>query len=327
MNIAEIARLAGVSPSAVSRYLNQGSLSREKREAIGRVIRETGYRPLAQAQALRTRKTRTIGVILPQIDSSPVGSMVAGIDSVLSREGFQLLLADSRNDPAKELEYLDLFDDQRVDGVVLIGTVFTSGHTAMLRRSRVPVVISGQRLEGAACVFHDDYQAFYDITSRLLEKGCRRLGYLGARPQDRAVGRERTRAYQDAVRDGGLAGQGGHTVVAEFTIASGRETARELWERFGPLDGVVCAADTIAAGALQYLRSRGVRVPEETRLTGQGGSELCHVTTPTLTTIRYCYEECGADAANLLLERLEKPELPPKEVKLGYVIEENESSR
>lgn len=327
MNIADIAKLAGVSPSAVSRYLNQGYLSEEKREAIRKVIEETGYRPLAQAQALRTRRTKTIGVVLPKIDSFSVGSVMAGIDSVLEQKGFQILLADTHNDPDRELEYLDSFDDQRVDGVILIGTVLTAKHVAMLKKSRVPVVVAGQQLPGVSCVYHDDYHAFYDMTKLLTDRGCRRLGFIGALPQDRAVGQERSRAFCDALRDAGLEDQAGHMAVAGFSISSGREKAQELLEACGPLDALVCATDTMAVGALQYLKSRGLRAPEDIRLTGQGGSDLCQVTTPTITTIRYFYEDSGAGAAALLLERLENPDAPAKEVKLGYVIVENESSR
>lgn len=326
MNISEIAKLAGVSPSAVSRYLNQGYLSQEKREAIRRVIQETGYRPLVQAQVLRTRKTRTIGVILPKIDSFSIASVVSGVDSVLEPRGFQILLADTHNSPEMELNYLDLFDDQRVDGVILIGTVFTPAHLSAVKKSRVPLVIVGQHLAGASCVYHDDYHAFYDVTRLLLEKGCRRLGYIGALPQDRAVGQERSRAYQDAVREAGLEDQGEHVAIADFTMDSGREKARELWEAYGPLDGLICATDNMAVGALQYLKSRGVRVPEQVRLTGHGASGLCEVTTPTVTTIRFFYKESGASAAALLLERLEQPEAPAKEIKLGYAIVEHEST-
>lgn len=327
MNISDIAKLAGVSPSAVSRYLNQGYLSEAKREAIRKVIEETGYRPLAQAQALRTRKTKTIGVVLPRIESSSVGSVMSGIDAVLEEKGFHILLADTHNDPARELEYLDSFDDQWVDGVILIGTVFTPRHIAMLGKSRVPVVVVGQRLTGGFCVYHDDYHAFYDITRMLIEKGCRALGFIGALPQDRAVGQERSRAYRDAVRYAGLEDQAWHMAVAGFSVSSGREKAQELLEKYGPLDALICATDSMAVGALQYLKSQGIRVPEDVRLTGQGGSDLCGVTTPTITTIRYFYQESGVRAAELLLERLENPDAPARDVKLGYQIVENESSR
>lgn len=327
MNISEVAKLAGVSPSAVSRYLNNGYLSEEKKEAIRKVIQETGYRPLTQAQILRTRKTRTIGVILPKIDSFSISSVVAGIDSVLEAKGFQILLADTHNSPEKELAYLDTFDDQRVDGVILIATVFTPRHLSALKNGKLPVVLVGQHLPGFPCVYHNDYQAFYDMTRLVLQKGCRRLGYIGALSQDKAVGQERKRAYQDAVREAGLEEQAEHTAVAAFSMDSGREKAQALLETYGPLDALICATDNMAAGALQYLHRQGIKVPERMLLTGHGASGISEVTTPSITTIRFFYEESGVNAANLMLELLEKPDTPAKEVKLGYTILENESTR
>ena len=326
MNISEIAKLAGVSKAAVSRYLNDGYLSEEKKQAIAKVIAETGYRPMIQAQSLRTRKTRIIGVVLPKINSFSISTILAGIESVLEKQGFQILLADSHNDPERELESLRLFAHQRVDGVILIATVLTAAHRALLRRMG-PVVVVGQRLRGVNCVYHDDYNAFYEMTKLVLAKGCRRLGYIGALPKDVAVGAERSRAWADALTAAGMADQAGNTVVAEFSIASGREKARELWEKFGPLDAVVCATDSMAVGALQYLRSQGVRVPGQTLLTGQGASNISEATTPTITTIRYFYEESGTSAARLLLEQLETPDLPAKEIKLGYTLVEQDSTR
>lgn len=326
MNISEIAKLAGVSKAAVSRYLNDGYLSEEKKQAIAKVIAETGYRPMIQAQSLRTRKTRIIGVVLPKISSFSISTILAGIESVLEKQGFQILLADSHNDPERELESLRLFAHQRVDGVILIATVLTAAHRALLRRMG-PVVVVGQRLRGVNCVYHDDYNAFYEMTKLVLAKGCRRLGYIGALPKDVAVGAERSRAWADALTAAGMADQAGNTVVAEFSIASGREKARELWEKFGPLDAVICATDSMAVGALQYLRSQGVRVPGQTLLTGQGASNISEATTPTITTIRYFYEESGTSAARLLLEQLETPDLPAKEIKLGYTLVEQDSTR
>ena len=106
MTIAEIARRAGVSKAAVSRYLNSGYISSEKREAIRRVIEETGYVPSHQAQTLRTGKTRMIGVIVPRIDSESISRVVAGISQVLEAQGYRLLLANTDNRVEKELEYL-----------------------------------------------------------------------------------------------------------------------------------------------------------------------------------------------------------------------------
>ncbi len=327
MNISELAKLAGVSSSAVSRYLNNGYLSEPKREAIRKAIEETGYRPLAHAQALRSRRTNTVGVIIPKINSFSVSNVMSGIDAELSQKGFQILLADTYNDSSKELEYIDLFQHQRVDGIILLATVLTQAHIAAVKNSSVPVVVVGQQLTGVPCVYHDDYQAFYDMTNLVLQKGCRSLGYIGAQPKDKAVGQERSRAYRTAVQEAGLPEQAEHIAIAKFTIASGYEKAQELMETFGPLDALICATDTIAAGALKYLKSKDIHVPQQIRLTGHGASDLCEVTTPTITTIRYFYEASGSNAASILLERMDKPDTPAKELKLGYNILEHESTQ
>lgn len=327
MNIAEIARRAGVSSAAVSRYFNNGYISEEKREQIRRVVEETGYRPSLQAQTLRTKKTKLIGVILPKIDSAvAIGSMVAGILSVLNEKGYQLLLADTQNNPAKELEYLSVFNEKQVDGVIFIATVFSSAHKKALKNMQVPVVLAGQLLSGYYCVYHDDYHALYDMTRLILEKGRKRLGFISVFHQDKAAGLDRYRGYCDAVKAAGLEELESHYVIADFTMESGYEKTGELLEKWGELDGILCATDSIAIGAIQYLKERGIRIPEEVMVTGHGDSVLSRVVEPALTTIRYSYEESGRLAASILLEILEKGESPMKEVKMGYEIVEKESS-
>ena len=331
MNIGEIAKRAGVSSAAVSRYFNNGYISEEKREAIRRVVEETGYRPSLQAQTLRTRKTKMVGVILPKIDSAAaIGSMVAGILSVLNENGYQLLLADTQNNPHKELEYLSIFNEKQVDGVIFIATVFTNAHKKALTDMSVPVVITGQMLPGYHCVYHDDYHAFYDISRLVLEKGRRCLGFISVFHQDKAAGFSRYQGFCDAVNEAGLESLKDNYVIADFTIDSGYEKARELLrqckENGTTLDGIICATDSIAIGVMQYLKEICIRVPDEIMVTGHGDSVLSDVVAPTLTTIRYSYEETGSLAATMLLELLENKESAVREIKMGYSIVEKEST-
>ena len=122
MTIKEIAQLAGVSSAAVSRYLNGGYVSEEKKEQIRKVIEETGYQPSAQARMLRTKKASLVGVVVPKINSESISRITAGIESVLAERGYQMLLAGTDNTPAKEVEYLRLFENYPVDGIILVGT-------------------------------------------------------------------------------------------------------------------------------------------------------------------------------------------------------------
>lgn len=323
MNIAEIAKLAGVSSAAVSRYFNDGYISEEKREAIRKVVEETGYRPSVQAQTLRTRKTKMVGVIVPKLASASIGKVVEGILSVLNPSGYQMLLAVTQNDPQKELEYLAAFRDKQVDGVILVATVFTPEHKRMLKSASVPVVIVGQYLSGHCAVFHDDYHASYDLTKMVLEKGRTRLGYISAIRQDKAVGAERYRGYCDAVHDMGYDELAGNVVTAAFTVSSGYEMAGELLKKHAGLDAVICATDTMAAGVVQYLREHDVKVPEQILVAGQGDSDIGRVMNPPLLTVHYSYEKSGEIAVQMLMELLKNGNEEIKEIKLGYHIVES----
>ena len=128
MNISDIARLAGVSKATVSRYLNDGYVSSDKRENIKRIIEETGYKPSSQARTLRTKRTGMIGVIIPKISSESVSRMVEGIGSILKKKGFKLLLADTANNSKEELTYLNALKEYNVDGIILLGTVLSKQH-------------------------------------------------------------------------------------------------------------------------------------------------------------------------------------------------------
>jgi len=322
MNIVDIAKMAGVSSAAVSRYFNNGHLSEKKQEAIRKVVEETGYRPSVQAQTLRTKKTKIVGVVVPKVASASIGRVVEGILSVLNESAYQMLLAVTQNNPKKEVEYLAAFQERQVDGVILVATVFTAAHKRVLKELPVPVVIVGQYLSGYCCVFHDDYHASYDLTKLFLEKGRRKLGYLSAIHKDKAVGAERYKGFCDAVRDSGLAELRENTMTAAFTVASGYEKAGELLEKYDSLDGIICATDTMAAGAMQYLQEHHINVPDTILVAGQGDSDMARVTAPPIITVHYSYEKSGVLAVQMLLELLQYDESITKEVKLGYHIVE-----
>ncbi len=188
MNITAFAQYAGVSKAAVSRYFNGGYLSAEKRAQIAAAVEATGYRPSMQAQMLRTRRTRQIGVIMPRLSSESCARMVEGISRVLDDQNYQLLLINTANDNTREVRALDTLRHDTVDGIILIATMFTPEHHAVLQSLHVPVVIVGQQYPGFSCVFHDYFGAAQAATAHMLQKGRRKPGYLGVTLLDKAVG-------------------------------------------------------------------------------------------------------------------------------------------
>ena len=320
MNIAQIAKLAGVSNAAVSRYFNNGYLSQEKKEAIRRVVQETGYHPAMHAQALRTRKTLMIGVVAPKMASSSMGRIVDGLLSVLNESNYQMLLAVTQNNPQKEVEYLKAFQDKKVDGIILIATEFTQDHYRILEETEVPVVIVGQYMKNFCCVYHDDYGAMYDMTMHMLSKGRKKLGYIGVTGQDEAVGRRRLQGYCDAVEKSGFPELKKQTIVGGFSFESGYEKAAELIHIVPDLNGLICATDEIAAGAVQYFRESGYKMPQEILVSGLGDSNMAKAVGHSMMTIHYFYEKSGKMAASMLLSILTENEPEEREIKLGYYL-------
>ena len=175
MTIAEIAKLAGVSSAAVSRYLNNGYISEEKKQKIKQVIEQTGYRPSLQAQTLRTKKSKLIGVVLPKINSETISRIVAGISLILSKQGFQILLANTENSVEKELEYLSVFQNNTVDGIIFIATLLRKEHKKIIKQIGVPVVVVGQRVDYTSCIYHNDFLASKELTEIMLCNGRKQI--------------------------------------------------------------------------------------------------------------------------------------------------------
>lgn len=326
MNITEFAKAAGVSKSAVSRYFNDGYVSEEKRRLIEAAIEVTGYAPSVQAQNVRTRVTKLVGVIIPKLSSESCAREVEGISQVLSEQGYQLLLVNSANDPKKEVEYLELFRSNRVDGVIFLASVFTPLHDAVLKKMRVPVVIVGQEYKGANCVCHDDYQAAYAVTKLMIDRGGSTPAFIGVTENDKAAGQARKEGFLQALYDSGIYIERGDMQTAEFKMDSGHEKALSLLKKGKKYDLLFCATDSIAAGALLACREQGLKVPEDIMIAGIGDSQLCKVTSTTLTSVHFHYRTAGIEAAQMLLNSLKRESSIPRTLTLDFELAERDST-
>ena len=320
MNITEFAQYAGVSKAAVSRYFNGGYLGADKRALIEAAIEATGYHPSMQAQMLRTRRTRQVGVILPKLSSDSCPRIVEGIGSVLEESGYQLLLINTANDPQKEIRALDTLRQHTVDGILLIATVYTPEHRAVLERLHVPLVVLGQQFPGCCSVYHDDFGAAQAATAHMLAKGCRAPGYIGVTLLDKAAGMERRRGFEAALKAAGLAVHPQRMTVAKFSSDSGYEHAAKLLSRDKHIDCLFCATDAIALGAMQYCREHRIRIPEDLMIAAVGDSKVGRSAFVPLTSAHLHYKTSGHDAAALLMDLLNDPHAVPRSQMLGYEL-------
>ena len=321
MTIAQIAQRAGVSKTAVSHYLNNGYVSEEKKARIRAVIDETGYIPSRRAQDLRRGHSRTIGVVLPKIDSEPIGRVVAGISDVLERKDFQLLLANTGGQVSRELCYLDYFQNDQVDGILFIADRLTPRHRSAIAQGAVPVVVIGQKAEYASCVYHDEYASTRELTALLLRDGRERIAML----THHSIGGQYAWGFRDAVQTRGI-GDSPCILHTGMGIEDGYAACQTLLEQQPEVQAILCTADFTAVGVLKYLREQGKQVPEDIAVAGMGHSRLSELVAPRLTTVHYCYKTSGIEAAQMLLDILDREVDNCRQLQLPYRIVEQETT-
>ncbi len=328
MTIHDIAKMAGVSSAAVSRYLNGGPLSAEKKAVIQAAIEKTGYRPDTAAQTLRTGKVKQIGVIAPNLSSQSVSRIAEGISNELEQAGYLMLLGSSGGDEAREIRYLEGMERSHVAGIILMGTTCTPKHKKAFAACDVPLVVTGQRFPDVPCVCNDDRAAARELAQKMLLKGRKKLVYIGGSEKDKATGVERRRGVQDALDAAGMDGE--HLTwlcCNRFSYEEGVRCMQELLAVCPELDGVVCVTDTVALGALSALKAAGWRVGEDVSLAGIGDNWADAVAEPALTTVHFYQDKIGTEAARMLLEMLKegKKDAPLRQLTLGYTVVERGS--
>lgn len=326
MNISEFAKEAGVSVSAVSRYFNDGYLSDDKRALIEAAIERTGYVPSYSARTVRSKVTKLVGVILPKLSSESIARITEGIGEVLGEEGFELLLVNTSNDYNREISSLELFRQNRVDGVILLAGVITDLHRSLLAKMRVPTIIVGQKLKGFNCVCHNDLGAAYNMTKLMLDKGAKHPAFIGANPEDMAAGKDRRIGFEKAVLDAGLTLDPKFCEIARFSMDSGYEKAKHLFSGREKPDCLFCATDNIAAGAMLYCRENGIRIPEDLMIGAVGDSRFDKVLYVSLSSVHLHYKTAGREGANMLLAEMKKTSEVHRIVQLEYDIIEREST-
>ncbi|MBT2690849.1 LacI family DNA-binding transcriptional regulator [Bacillus sp. ISL-47] len=319
--ILDIARLAGVAKSTVSRYLNGGSVGEATRKKIEQAIRETGYTPNPFAQSLKAKKTNIIGTIVPRLDSYAASQTLIGIDEQLKQMNYQMLISNTSQSREREIESIYSFAKQKMAGIILLATEITDEHIEAFETVNVPVLLIGQEHENFHSIIHDDFHAGYEMGRYVLEKGYRRIAYLGVTERDIAVGVKRKQGFKKAIQE--VENCEVRFYETLFKIPAAQASAREIIKEFGP-SIFVCATDNIALGVMKASYAEGLSIPKDLAVTGFGGYDVTEIIHPALTTAKFFYKEAGEKAARQMVELVK--ELPVEKVSISkYEIIERES--
>lgn len=308
MQIKDIARLAGVSPSTVSRVLNNsGYVSEEIRLKVQNVVDETGYRPNQIAKSLKDRSTKTIGIIIPQIASETMAKLVEAAYRCCNERGYKILMENTQLDSGREIESLKSLYHQQVEGILLMSVGLSREHKQVIESLKIPVIVTGQKMEGLCCYTHDNRKAVKSLVKKMIERGKKRIAILNVDiEEDDSIRVQRELGYRDALSENGMEFDPKLAAYGKFSIASGMEMMEKIWnENQIKPDGVFAVTDKIAIGAMRFLMKQKVDIPVECAVAGVGNNKLSEFIEPALSTIEYYYTELGTAATNLLIDAIE----------------------
>jgi LacI family transcriptional regulator len=306
--IHDIARMLNLSASTVSRALNNNPvISESTRKLIIKKAQELGYQPNIMAANLRTRRTNTIGVILPLINRHFFSSFVSGVEEVAYREGFAVAISQSNDDFEKETRIAQTFFANRVDGLIVSLGMQTASfdHLKVFAERGVPLAFFDRVPEeiDAHKIVVDDYRGGYMATQHLLEQGAIRVAHIGG-PLNLMIYRNRHKGYTDALAEAGIEMDNSLVIHNQLTRDDGTNAVQTLMQIRNPPDAIFCANDTTALSTILYLREKGIKVPGEVLVVGFSNEPFSEVVTPSISTIRQPGIEMGRKTAELLIEQI-----------------------
>ena len=305
-SIKEVALKAGVSIATVSRVLNgKGPVAEETRRRILEVASRLGYAPHAMARSLITKKTGTLGVLLPDLYGEFFSEVIRGVDLAARKSGYHVLVSGFHSDRA-EIEAVLRAMRGRVDGVIVLSPDVDAQTLRRNLPETLPVVLLNTPVDGASfdAIQIDNYGGAFAMVRHLVALGHRRIALIEG-PAENVDARERLRGYRDALRSVGAELAEGLEIEGDFSEESGYRAGEHLLALAPRPTAVFAANDSMAIGCLFALRAAGVRVPEEMAVAGFDDIPIARYITPSLTSVHVPIAELGTRAMERLLHAVE----------------------
>lgn len=306
-SIRDVAKLAGVSPSTVSRVINgTAKVDEEKMQRVLHAIDETGFKPNEVARSLFKKSSKIIGVIAPDIDNPFFTEMAKAIEGEAYLNGYRIILCYSENKPEKEKESIRMLTRMNADGIILM-----TNHEeidAEVENCGIPVVVVDRRIHAdheVAFVEADHYEGGKLAARHLIQCGCRNIVNISG-PQKYSSARDRYRGYVDICRQYGRKVQ---NMECEYSFEQGLQTAEILLREYPAVDGIISCNDMVAISVYKVLKRHGYHVPEDVQIIGFDNVELSHLMTPELTTIEQPVADMGRTAVRCIISHATGQEL------------------
>lgn len=327
ITIYDVAREAGVSMATVSRVVNGNpNVKPATRKKVNEVIERLDYRPNAVARGLASKRTTTVGVIIPSVSNVFFSSLARGIDDIAVMYKYNIILANSDENPEKEVQVFNTLLAKQVDGIIYLGNTMTEQLRNEIARTSTPVVLAGTVAQGKefSTININYLQAVREATEKLLESH-RKIALITG-PSDHEINKDHyVVGYTEALKEKGIEVDSDLIIQGEFGLDSGPDLYGQI--KATGASAAIVHDDLVAVALLNALQDKGVKVPEDFEIITSHNSTYCQIVRPQLSSIQLPLYDLGAVAMRLLTKIMAKEEIKDTNVILPHKIVERGSTR
>lgn len=322
LTIVDIAKMAGVGSTTVSRYFNGGNLKKETREKIKKIVEEYNYSPNTFAKALKGTDSKIIGVIVPCLHSYVSSNTLKYIDKSLKENNYETLIMNANFDEEKQLDYIRKLARMNVDGIILLPTTMSKSYESTIKSIDVPVVLLGQEGEYTYSVEYNDFNAARDLANFVLACGHRKIAYLGVGEEDIAVGYYRKLGFITTLEKYNLSPV--DVLITNFGMEDSYRLTNENIDKLKKATCLICATDNLAYGAIKALEENGLNIGTDYSVAAFGDYASSALLKSPLTTIKFDLEDAAKKTVEMLLNVIKKKETEMK-ILIGYDLKTRSS--
>jgi LacI family transcriptional regulator len=304
-SIKDVAKIAGVSTATVSHTINNTRfVSEDIRKKVIAAMAQLGYHPNLVARSLRRQKSKTIGLMIPDISNFVYTSVAEGVEGKLRESGYHVILSNSHDKLGVEIEMIKVYNSLLLDGLIMIPALGEHSYLHKSLSGNYPVVFVDRKPRGfeGDCILLDNMKSTYDVTKMFIAKGHGRIGLIVGDPLLSTTS-ERIQGYKSALRDSGMSVDESLIKTGSFSHGSGYELTRDAVKE-GKATALFFASDLMTIGALAYLQEEKIRIPEDVCLISSNNFKWTEITKPSLSVVEQPSYEEGQKAAEVLLSRI-----------------------
>ena len=329
-SIKDVAREAGVSIATVSRVLNDiDVVNEDTKKKVLDAIKKLGYRPNIVARSLKTQRTKTIGILVPDISSGFYPEIVRGAEDVANIYDYNVILCNSDFDSDKEKDYLRVLKEKMVDGVIYMSSSLEEETVDIINELDLKTILAetNDHQGRLPSVIIDNVQATYESTKSLLDKGVKSIAFVGVKKGTMNAWGDRYTGYEKALKEAGLEVDDELVFFKDLKVKTGYKAIDKFLASGKEFDGVICASDEIAMGVINALRENGISVPKDVSVIGFNDTDVASYFYPKLTTIKQPSYDMGSVAMRMLIKMLNKKELEQDQYILDHKLIVRESCK